>query len=146
MMEAVMEKAIEQRSFTRLAYEKKVNWACDTTGFGTAALSNVGRGGMGLRLNRFLAPGRFIELTFPDIFRKGKTVTLQARVAWSKPMRTASNEYELGAHLLYDDVEALGSVSEVFYAALNANQNALAASTPIYQIPGDLLTKSSWAS
>ena len=140
-----MEKEIEQRSFTRLPYEKEVKWACGPSYLGIATLRNVGRGGMCFRLDRYIAPGRSIQLTFPEIFRGESPVTLRARVAWSKPMPSNPNEFESGAHVVYDSAEALGSVSEIFYAALQPHRDAMAADPRRHQAPGDLLTNPSWA-
>jgi hypothetical protein len=95
-------------------------------------------------LDRYIAPGRVIELTFPDIRRAGEPVTLRARIAWSKPAPKSPNEFQTGAHVLYDRAGTLRLASEVFYAALETNRDA--AYPDCYQDPEDLLAKISWAS
>ena len=114
----------ERRAFVRMPFEHSLKWQEADSEGGEGTLSDVGRTGLCISLNRYLRPGRKVSVFFEDIMYQGNMVTLPARLVWSRA-KFESNTFMAGLQILHDDPETLGAVSEIFYTALQDRSQEL---------------------
>ena len=108
----------DQRIFTRIPFARKLTWRDTDGNEGSAEISNVGRGGIGLVMNSYLRPGPTISVIFDDVESEGIPVELQALVSWSKPGAN-SGSFLCGLSWVQGERGTLPRINEVYYAAIN---------------------------
>lgn len=145
-MESTIIMTAEQRTFTRLPFERRVQWSDGAGDNGAATVQNLGRAGLSCTLSRYLRPGRVVSLQFGDIVYRGAPIRLMAEVVWCHSAAPESSAFDTGFRMIYPDGETLGAVSEVFYAALHALRDSAAAYDTHIHASGALLAGPSCAS
>lgn len=118
LFERMCKTQSEQRVFTRVPYQKTIRWRDAHGETGAADLLNISRGGLSLSLTRYLRPGPALVFYFDDIFYRGLPVELSALTVWSRPVPDDHGAFLAGFSLVHGQLETLGAISEVFYAAL----------------------------
>lgn len=114
----------ERRAFVRMPFEHSLKWEEADSDSGEGTLSDVGRTGLCVSLNRYLRPGRKVNVFFEGIMYNGSMVAIPARIVWSRA-KFESNIFMAGLQILHDDPETLGAVSEIFYTALQDGSQEL---------------------
>ena len=80
-----MENTGTQCREPRRAMEGVLRYSADGSDAGAAQWLDVSRVGAGMRLGRYLRPGRLVRLRFASPLAAGKEETLTARVIWCQP-------------------------------------------------------------
>ncbi len=145
-MESTIVMTAEQRTFTRLPFERHVQWSDGAGDGGAATVLNLGRAGLSCVLTRYLRPGRVVSLQFDEIVYRGAPVRLMAEVVWCRSAALECSAFDTGFRMIYPDRETLAAVSEVFYAALNALRDRAADEEPKADGPGLLFADPTWVS
>ena len=84
---------------------------------GSAQEGDVGRGGMRVRMGRYLRPGTKLMITISLEGSNEQTVELKSEVVWCR-RGPGQLEFDAGIRVYYDAPEALEAISEVMYDAL----------------------------
>lgn len=112
-------ESMERRAFTRFDFGGRVRLDLVDEKQGVAVVHDVSRGGLCLSLGDYVSPGEERTLTFEDIYYRGKPITVDARVTWSRSCESGSIGFLAGFHIIDKTAATLAAVSEVVYAALD---------------------------
>ena len=118
LFERMCNTQAEQRVFTRVPYHKTIQWRDAQGETGAAVLVDISRGGLSLSLSRYLRPGPALFFLFDDILYRGRPIELPALTVWSRPVPDDHGAFLAGFSLVHGQLDTLGAISEVFYAAL----------------------------
>ncbi len=72
----------------RTPLEGPLTLRCNAKDTAPAHWANISRTGAGIRMGRYLRPGRRVRLFFDSPEHPGKSVEMNAHVIWCKPRRT----------------------------------------------------------
>lgn len=111
------EDPVDERRFARVPYRGQVQFECGAGSKGSALAGDVGRGGMRVRMGRYLRPGTKLMITISLAGSKKKTIELKSEVVWCR-RGPGQLEFDAGIRVYYDAPEALEAISEVMYDAL----------------------------
>ncbi len=92
------------RRYSRSPLVGKVRYQYGSGEFGMGEWRDVCRAGAGLRLGRYLRPGRRLLITFEA---EGVSAEVKAQVVWCRP-RSGEATFEAGIRIYHDVVEAEG--------------------------------------
>lgn len=108
---------MDQRRFSRLPYACRVEYTHAPDESAEAMTMDVGRGGMQIRLGRYLRPGTKLLLRVPCPAGAGSTAELKAEIVWCRLPRRGE-ECVAGLRIMYDEPEVLISVSRLIHEAI----------------------------
>jgi hypothetical protein len=111
------EDTVEERQFARVPYLGRVQFVYGAGQKGSAHANDVGRGGLRVRMGRYLRPGTKLMVTIPMENSEEKSVELKSEVIWCRRER-GHMDFGAGLRVYYDAPEALDAISEVMYYAL----------------------------
>ena len=123
--ERLSKMANEQRIFTRVPFNQTARWRSADEEEGAAKILNVSRGGLSLSLTRYFRPGPVLVFTFDEILYDGRPVEVPALTVWCRPAPNDPQSFTAGFSVVHGEPETLAVISEVFYAALNAQTTGL---------------------
>jgi len=106
----------DQRRFVRVDVTGNLEYRHAPNESGCAVLHDIGRGGLGLRLGRYLSPGRRVMVTLEET-EPGHPVELKAVVAWCRPTGDGRT-YLAGLRLFYDESSTFTVVSRLLRRAV----------------------------
>jgi len=108
----------DKRRFVRLPYGTVVRYryGAQEAGIetGLASVSNVGRGGIAVRMGRYLRPGTLVMVATGS---QGADGDQKARIAWSEPL-AGTAEFQAGLQIIHDEPSALAEMSLLVHRAL----------------------------
>jgi len=127
------EAAKGQRRFVRIPLTGRVDYRYGAGETGRAEYADVSRSGIGLRLGRYLRPGRRVMLTVdtaPEADRDGTGSELKAQVAWCRPGKEA-HTFDAGLRVFHDEVDSMVVVRSLVVRALRQLSSLMVAAKPI---------------
>ncbi|MFA6240964.1 MAG: PilZ domain-containing protein [Candidatus Hydrogenedentales bacterium] len=107
----------EGRRFVRLPFASTVQYRYGAQDTGSATLLNVGRGGVCVRLGRYLRPGTRALVQVPSVQMDGRSVELKAELVWCRPA-SEQHEFDAGFRIVFDEPDAIAGASELIHRAL----------------------------
>lgn len=114
----------EQRRFRRAPLSGTARYRYAPGYEGAATVENVGLGGFGLRLGRYLRPGTLMLLSLSD-----EPLQLKGRVTWCRGAR--NHEFVAGLRVFHDDPETTQALTQlVAWASLESDGEARLWSSP----------------
>jgi hypothetical protein len=111
------DQSVDERRFARVPYAGGVEFVYGAGRDGSATAYDVGRGGLRVRMGRYLRPGTRLLVRLPESGQDDGPVELKAEVAWCRRELSAL-EFEVGLRIFYDAPDALDAISRVMYYAL----------------------------
>ncbi len=111
------EDTVDERRFARVPFLGRVQFVYGASRKGVAQVNDVGRGGLRVRMGRYLRPGTKLMVSVPLEGSNHRTVELKSEVVWCR-RETGDLEFSAGLRVYYDAPEALDAISEVMYFAL----------------------------
>jgi len=111
------EATVEERRFARVPYLGRVQFVYGAGQKGSAKANDVGRGGLRVRMGRYLRPGTKLMVQIPMGDSGEKAVELKSEVVWCR-REPGHLDFGAGLRVYYDAPEALDAISEVMYYAL----------------------------
>ena len=78
------EDTVDERRFARVPYRGRVQFECGAGSKGSAQAGDVGRGGMRVRMGRYLRPGTKLMITISLEGSNEQTVELKSEVVWCR--------------------------------------------------------------
>ncbi len=126
-----MEAAFSGTREPRTPFAGMLRYRCGGEDKAPAQWANVSRVGAGVRLGRYLRPGRLLQLCFRSPEGEGRKVELDARVVWCRP--AGEVDFMAGVHIVRrEPTEALAFAALVHEArrASRETADAEAAATP----------------
>lgn len=106
----------DSRRFTRVPFSRTVAYRCGENDTGLGSCGNVSRTGLGLRLGRYLRPGRRMVVSF-DKTETGAPAEVKAHVVWCRP--TAEPDvFEVGIRVFHDTPEVVHVLSDMLHEGL----------------------------
>jgi hypothetical protein len=120
----------EQRRYNRAAHGGKVHYVYGPAYEGTGTCTDVGLGGVGVRLGRYLRPGTLVLVRMAG--RPGdEPLQMKARVAWCRG--TGGHHFAAGFQVFQEDPVTMQGLAQLTaWANLQANGDGrlIAAPTP----------------
>jgi len=111
------EDTVDERRFARVPYLGRLQFVYGAGRKGSARVNDVGRGGLRVRMGRYLRPGTNLMVSIPMANSEKHTVELKSEVIWCR-REPGHLEFSAGLRVYYDAPEALEAISEVMYYAL----------------------------
>jgi len=107
---------MDERLFVRVPYTTQVTYSDDGGHEGGATSDDISRGGVSLRMGRYLRPGRFVLITIggPD---GASPIELKTRVAWCRPDK-GEHVFRTGLRVFYDEPDTMEQMSRLMYEAV----------------------------
>ena len=110
----------DHRRFVRIPYTVPATYRYAAREDGEAVLCDVGRGGVRLRMGRYLRPGTLVLITVDDDVADSAGPELKASIAWCCPDGSAS-AFEAGMRVIYDEPSAIAEMSRLVHQGLIAS-------------------------
>ncbi len=105
------------RRFVRVPYPMQMRYSYGALQHGNAVVLDVGRGGMRLRMGRYLRPGTSILFHLPESAGDSGAHQLEGRIVWCEP-EFGTSQFTAGLRILHDEIESISRVSQLVHHAL----------------------------
>ena len=109
----------EQRHYSRVPYHKSVHYRHGVAIGGSAVCTDVGLGGLNLRVGRYLRPGTLLMVTFNESTSDGAPLQLKGRIAWCRG--ADGYHFAAGLRVFHDEPESVTALTRL---AAKAASNA----------------------
>ncbi|MCL4217132.1 MAG: hypothetical protein KJ052_09045 [Candidatus Hydrogenedentes bacterium] len=110
----------ERRRFLRVPLERTVELCTGPEAVHSGICTDIGHGGINIEAPANLRAGQLVLVNFRDAAALRQ---IKARVAWARETETPGKAaYQAGLRTLYDEPDALASVSELLHGAVTELQ------------------------
>jgi len=110
----------DARNFARVAFNSRISYQHGAGDSGMAVASDVSRGGLRLRMGRYLRPGTHVMLQSKEVHADGKPVELKGRIVWCAPEKKG-HQFAAGVRIIYDEAVAVMGISAMVNYAIAAS-------------------------